>query len=66
MSSVGIEVDEPAIACSSRTPIAPCSAADAAGQAKLGVYNLTTGERLAMVDLGACIGTRAEVISRTT
>jgi sugar lactone lactonase YvrE len=29
----------------------------ATGHAKLGVYNLTTGERLAMVDLGATIAT---------
>ena len=27
------------------------------GQAKLGVYSLTTGERIAMVDLAAVIGT---------
>src|SRR6185295_4833079 len=30
------------------------------GQAKLGVYNLTSGERIAMVDLAAVIGTPKE------
>jgi sugar lactone lactonase YvrE len=57
VSSVGIEADEPRdrllVANSDRAAFA----GDAAGQAKLGVYNLTTGERLAMVDLGAVIGT---------
>ena len=53
VSSVGIEVDEPRdrllVANSDRAAFG----GDAAGQAKLGVYILTTGERLAMVDLGA-------------
>jgi sugar lactone lactonase YvrE len=56
VSSVGIEVDEP------RDRILVCNS-DAAvfqnqgpGQAKLGVYSLTTGERLAMVDMGATTG----------
>ena len=57
VSSVGIEVDEPRdrllVANSDRAAFG----GDAAGQAKLGVYNLTTGERLAMVDLGAVLGT---------
>jgi len=57
VSSVGIEADEPRdrllVANSDRAAFA----GDAAGQAKLGVYNLTTGERLAMVDLAAVIGT---------
>ena len=56
VSSVGIEADEPRdrllVANSDRAAFA----GDAPGQAKLGVYNLTTGERLAMVDLGAVIG----------
>jgi outer membrane protein assembly factor BamB len=53
VSSVGIEVDEPRdrllVANSDRAVFA----GNATGHAKLGVYNLTTGERLAMVDLGA-------------
>ncbi len=55
VSSVGIEVDELGdrllVANSDR------SVFDGAGpgQAKLGVYNLTTGERIAMVDLAASI-----------
>ena len=56
VSSVGIEADEPRdrllVANSDRAAFG----GDAAGQAKLGVYNLTTGERLAMVDLGAVLG----------
>ena len=56
VSSVGIEADEPRdrllVANSDRAAFA----GDAPWQAKLGVYNLTTGERLAMVDLGAVIG----------
>jgi sugar lactone lactonase YvrE len=57
VSSVGIEADEPRdrllVANSDRAVFA----GNAVGQAKLGVYNLTTGERLAMVDLAAVIGT---------
>jgi sugar lactone lactonase YvrE len=56
VSSVGIEVDEPRdrllVANSDRAAFG----GDAAGQAKLGVYNLTTGERIAMVDLGTLLG----------
>lgn len=59
VSSVGIEADEPRdrllVANSDRAAFG----GDAAGQAKLGVYNLTTGERLAMIDLGAVLGTPA-------
>ena len=59
VSSVGIEADEPRdrllVANSDRAAFG----GDPAGQAKLGVYNLTTGERLAMVDLGAVLGTPA-------
>ena len=55
VSSVGIEVDEPndrlLVANSDRSVFEGASA----GQAKLGVYNLTTGERIAMVDLAAVI-----------
>ena len=56
-SSVGIEVDEPhdrlLVANSDRAAFNPGNV----GQAKLGVYSLTTHERLAMVDLAAVIGT---------
>jgi sugar lactone lactonase YvrE len=59
VSSVGIEADEPRdrllVANSDRAAFA----GEPAGQAKLGVYSLTTGERLAMVDLGAVLGTPA-------
>ena len=55
VSSVGIEVDEPRnrllVANSDRLVFQ----GETAGQAKLGVYNLTTGERVAMVDLAAAI-----------
>lgn len=53
VSSVGIEVDEARdrilVANSDRSIFGGTSQ----GQAKLGVYSLTTGERLAMVDLAA-------------
>ncbi len=59
VSSVGIEADEPRdrllVANSDRAAFG----GPAAGHAKLGIYNLTTGERLAMVDLGATLGTPA-------
>jgi sugar lactone lactonase YvrE len=59
-SSVGIEADEPRdrllVANSDRAVFEPGNV----GQAKLGVYNLTTGERLAMVDLAAVIGTPSD------
>jgi sugar lactone lactonase YvrE len=56
VSSVGIEADEDRdrllVTNSDRAVFGDQSAA---GHAKLGVYNLSTGERLAMVDLGATI-----------
>ena len=56
VSSVGIEVDEPR----DRLLVANSDSAvfdgNSRGQAKLGVFNLTTGERIAMVDLGATLG----------
>ena len=56
ISSVGIEADE----ATDRLLVANADAAvfdgSGAGHAKLGVYQLSTGERLAMVDLGASIG----------
>ena len=55
VSSVGIEVDEPRnrllVANSDRSVFE----GESTGQAKLGVYNLTTGERISMVDLAAAI-----------
>jgi sugar lactone lactonase YvrE len=55
VSSVGIEVDEPR----NRLLVANSDAAvfqgTAPGQAKLGAYDLTSGERLAMVDLAASV-----------
>jgi hypothetical protein len=60
VSSVGIEVDEPRdrllVANSDRAVFQP----GATGQAKLNVYSLTTGERLALVDLAAVIGTPSD------
>jgi len=56
-STVGIEVDEARdrvlVANSDSAAFQPGNV----GQAKLGVYSLTTGERIAMVDLAAVIGT---------
>lgn len=55
VSSVGLEVDEPndrlLVANSDRSVFEGVTA----GQAKFGVYNLSTGERIAMADLGAAI-----------
>ncbi len=55
VSSIGIEVDEPRdrllVANSDRAVFDGSTT----GQAKLGVYNLTTGDRIAMVDLAAAI-----------
>ena len=55
VSSVGIEVDEE----TDRLLVANADASvfdgSGAGHAKLGVYQLSTGDRLAMVDLGALI-----------
>jgi len=60
VSSVGIEVDEARdrllVANSDRAAFQPGNV----GQAKLNVYNLTTGERLATVDLGAVSGTPSD------
>ena len=56
VSSVGIEVDE----VRDRLLVANSDSAvfegNSPGQSKLGVFNLTTGERIAMVDLGAALG----------
>lgn len=60
VSSVGIEADE----ARDRLLVTNSDSAafadqNASGQAKLGVYHLTTGERLAMVDLGATVASPA-------
>ena len=57
VSSVGIEADENRdrlLVANSNSVV--FNDQNATGHAKLGVYHLTTGERLAMVDLGATIG----------
>ena len=55
VSSVGIEADEPRarllVANSDRSVFE----GESAGQAKLGVYDLASGERIAMVDLAAAL-----------
>jgi sugar lactone lactonase YvrE len=60
VSSVGIEVDEPRdrlLVCNSDFAVFQ---GQSKGQAKLGVFNLTTGERLAMVDMGAVANAPAD------
>lgn len=52
-STVGIEVDEERDRLLVANSDAAAFGGQSPGQAKLGIYNLTTGERLAMVDLGA-------------
>ena len=54
-SSVGIEADEPRDRLLVANADRSVFQGGGAGQAKLGVYNLTTGERIAMVDLAASI-----------
>lgn len=51
VASVGIEVDEPR----NRLLVTNSDISNAMGAAKLGIYDLGTGERLAMVDLTAAI-----------
>jgi len=55
VSSVGIEVDEPRGRLLVANSDASVFQGDGAGQAKLGVYDLDSGARLAMVDLGATL-----------
>ena len=60
VSSVGIEADEDRdrlLVANSNSVV--FNDQNASGHAKLGVYHLTTGERLAMVDLGATIAAPA-------
>jgi hypothetical protein len=56
VSSVGIEVDEERDRLLVTNSDSRVFQGQSKGQAKLGVYNLNTGERLAMVDLGATLG----------
>lgn len=55
ISSVGIEVDEARDRLLVANTDANAFQGTAAGQAKLGVYDLGTGQRLAMVDLAALV-----------
>ena len=55
VSSVGIEADEPRARLLVTNSDRAVFAGGGAGQAKLGVYDLTTGERIAMVDLAAAL-----------
>ena len=60
VSTVGIEADEDRdrlLVTNSNSAV--FADQNASGHAKLGVYHLTTGERLAMVDLGATIAAPA-------
>jgi hypothetical protein len=52
---VGIEVDDPRDRLLVANADSSVFQGGGAGQAKLGVYNLTTGERIAMVDLATAI-----------
>lgn len=54
-SSVGIEADEPRDRLLVANADSSVFQGGGTGQAKLGVYNLTTGERIAMVDLAAAV-----------
>ena len=56
VSSVGIEADEPRDRLLVANSDSSVFGGEGRGQAKLGVYSLTTGERLAMVDLAATLG----------
>lgn len=55
VSSVGIEVDEARDRLIAANSDSSVFQGGARGQAKVGVYSLTTGERLAMVELGALL-----------
>jgi sugar lactone lactonase YvrE len=59
MSSVGIEVDEPRDRLIVANSDSRVFQGQSNGQAKVGVFNLTTGERLAMVDVGATLNAGA-------
>ena len=55
VSSVGIEADEPRGRLLVANADVSVFQGDGTGQAKLGVYDLATGERIAMVDLAAAV-----------
>ena len=55
VSSIGIEADEPRGRLLVANSDASVFQGDSAGQAKLGVYDLDTGARIAMVDLAATL-----------
>ena len=55
VSSVGIEADEPRARLLVANSDLSVFESGGAGQAKLGVYDLTTGERIAMVNLAAVL-----------
>ena len=55
VSTVGIEVDEPRDRLLAANSDRAAFGGGSQGQAKLGVYSLSTGERLAMVDLAAVL-----------
>ena len=55
VSSVGIEVDEPRNRLLAANSDRSVFQGGGVGQAKLGVYDLATGERIAMVDLAATV-----------
>ena len=55
VSSVGIEVDEPRDRLLAANSDRAAFGGASQGQAMLGVFSLTTGERIAMVDLGAAL-----------
>ena len=56
VSSVGIEVDEPRDRLIVANSDSRVFQGQSNGHAKIGVFNLTTGERIAMVDVGATLG----------
>ncbi len=55
VSSVGIEADEARDRLLVANADRSVFASGGVGQAKLGIYNLTTGERIAMIDLAATV-----------
>lgn len=55
ISSVGIEADEPRDRLLVANADRSVFASGGVGQARLGIYNLTTGERTAMIDLAATV-----------
>jgi sugar lactone lactonase YvrE len=60
VSSVGIEVDEPRDRLIVANSDFSVFQGQSNGQAKIGVFSLTTGERLAMVDVGATLNAGAD------